>query len=234
MLKKNIFRTSLLFLLSIGLLSGCAEKTAETSAPVYKRTEVSSAEDSLKLLKEGNERVVSGKVLNKDLSTEIRENLSTNGQKPFAVVLSCSDSRIPPEIVFDQGVGDIFVIRNAGNIIEPAALGSIEYGTYKLNAPLVVVLGHEQCGAVDATIKGQATNTDIDYIMEKIQPVFAKTKNPSLSESELITKTEDENIKHQVSKVKESKTIKKLISENKVQIVGAKYDLNTGKVTFLH
>lgn len=232
---KNFLKITVSSLLSIGLLIGCSNNSAENSTSnTYKRPEVKTSSDSLKILKEGNSRMTSGKTLQKDLSAESREVLSTKGQSPFAVVLSCSDSRVPPELIFDQGVGDLFVIRNAGNVVDTTTLGSIEYGAYKLNSPLIVVLGHEQCGAVDATVKGNATNTNIDSIIDNIKPVFSKVNSANSSKNtNITTETEDENIRYQMDKIKSSATIKKLIEQNKVNIVGAKYDLNTGKVTFL-
>lgn len=234
MLKRLIFPTYLILLLSLTILTGCSGRNAqETSVSLYERPEIKTSSEALNLLKEGNARVTSGKPLNKDLGNEHVETLATEGQKPFAVIVSCSDSRVPPEIIFDQGIGDIFVIRNAGNVIDPIALGSIEYGAYKLKSPLIVVLGHENCGAVEATIKGEKTKTNIDSIMDKINPVYEKTKNSSLTKEEVISNTETENIKYQISKIKESPTIEKLLKDQNISIVGAKYNIETGQVSFI-
>ena len=176
-------------LLSLAIiLSGCGSQTlpmtSEKSsdlknqvvkqvmvAPVYKRTEIISSSDTAKqLLIEGNARFISGKTLSKDLSSTRRIDLMKNGQHPFAVIVSCSDSRVPPELLLDQALGDLFVIRVAGNVITPVELGSVEYAVEHLKAPLVVVLGHEGCGAVTAAVQGGEIPGSISAITDKIKP----------------------------------------------------------------
>lgn len=103
------------------------------------------SQESLTKLIDGNKRFMSGELAKKDIGENRRQEL-TKGQQPFATVLSCSDSRVAPEIIFDQGLGDIFIVRVAGNVVEPTTLGSIEYGVEHLHAPLLVILGHESCG----------------------------------------------------------------------------------------
>ena len=117
---------------------------------------VTSAEEALQMLKEGNARFMSGEL--------------TMGQKPFAIILCCADSRVAPEIYFDQKLGDIFVIRNAGNVVDEVVLGSIEYGAEHLGSPLMVVLGHTSCGAVTAACEGGELPENIEAIVKKIQP----------------------------------------------------------------
>lgn len=125
------------------------------AAPVYMRSDIiATPEEAQKLLMEGNERFRTGQPLSKDLSLSKRSELMEKGQHPFAVIVSCSDSRVPPELLFDQALGDLFIIRIAGNIITPPELGSVEYAVEHLNTPLVVVLGHENCGAVTAAVQG--------------------------------------------------------------------------------
>ena len=114
---------------------------------------ITSADEALQLLKEGNARFTKGKLSTKSNYPKIRATLST-GQQPFAIVLCCADSRVAPEIYFDMKLGDIFVIRNAGNVVDDVVLGSIEYGAEHLGSPLVVVLGHTSCGAVTAAVQG--------------------------------------------------------------------------------
>src|SRR4030043_1796798 len=111
----------------------------------------SAGDEALQKLMDGNKRFVSGKLVKKDLGDTKRKEL-LKGQKPFATVITCSDSRVPPELLFDQGLGDIFIIRVAGNVVDPLELGRIEYGVEHLNAPLLFILGHSKCGAVTATI----------------------------------------------------------------------------------
>ncbi|MDD7793384.1 carbonic anhydrase [Clostridium sp. 'White wine YQ'] len=207
-------------------------KVKASESQFYIRPEKVSIDDAKKLLVDGNKRYVDNKPLAIDISDTRRKNLSSNGQKPFAVILSCSDSRVPPELVFNQGLGDLFVIRNAGNVVDPIALGSIEYGTEHLNAPLIVVLGHEKCGAVEATIKGGETSENITSILNKIKPSYNKVKNQSQNIDEVINLTVNENINNSVSVISKSPVIKKLLDEKKVDIIGAKYKMDTGEVTY--
>lgn len=209
-----------------------AEKTT-TTADTYKRADtITSAEDAKKLLVDGNQRFASGKILNDDLSATKRKDLSVNGQKPFAVVISCADSRVPPEILFDQALGDIFVVRDAGNVIDPVTLGSIEYGVEHLHAPLVVVLGHEKCGAVKATIEGGEVPENIAAIVNKIKPSVEKATSAAKNKEDIAELATDENIKNTITEIKKSPVIKHLEESKKVTVIGAKYHLESGQVTF--
>ncbi|GFP78195.1 carbonic anhydrase [Clostridium fungisolvens] len=205
-------------------------KTADSQ--MYIRPDNVSIDRAKQLLIEGNKRYVDNKVLTHDISDARRKKLSTDGQKPFAVVLSCSDSRVPPELVFDQGLGDLFVVRNAGNVIDPIALGSIEYGAEHLGAPLIIVLGHEKCGAVKAAIEGGTTSENITAIIDQIKPSYNKTKNNSQNADEIYNLTIDENIKNSMNLINKSLVIQKLTAERKINVIGAKYHMDTGKVTF--
>jgi len=169
----------------------------------------------IKLLKEGNRRFVSGKSNDIADASNTRRLLFENGQSPFAVILGCSDSRVPPEIIFDQGLGQIFTVRNAGNVADAVATGSVEYAVEHLHATLVVVLGHTKCGAVAAAASGADFGENIGAIIAEIKSDV------------------DENIKNTVSKLKESPILKKFKEDGALQIIGAKYDLKTGVVTFL-
>lgn len=219
--------------LSSTSLIACENSEKATTAEVYKRTEViTSSNDAKQLLVDGNKRFVSGKVLTKNITDSRKKELASKGQHPFAVVVSCSDSRVPPEVVFDEGIGDIFVVRDAGNVIDPAILGSIEYGAEHLKAPLIVVLGHESCGAVKATVDGGEAPGSIGSIVENIKPSLEKAKSTGATGASLYEKTSDENIKSSVATIEKSPIIKKLIEEGKVKIVGAKYHIETGEVVF--
>jgi carbonic anhydrase len=202
------------------------------ASQIYTRSDITSFDQAKQLLIEGNKRYVDNRVLAHDISNTRRKELSTNGQKPFAVVLSCSDSRVPPEMVFDQGLGDLFVIRNAGNVIDPIALGSIEYGSEHLGAPLIIVLGHEKCGAVKATIEGGTFSENITAIINQIKPSYDKVKGKSQNAEEVYNLTIDENIRNSMSLINKSSVIQKLTTEKKVNIIGAKYHMDTGEVTF--
>jgi len=185
---------------------------------------------ALQLLREGNRRYMTGKSsITPDYSRE-RTKLAENGQHPFAVILGCSDSRVPPEIVFDAGIGQIFAVRTAGNIADAIAVGSVEYAVEHLKAPLVVVLGHEKCGAIATAVSGGNHGPNIEAIIREIQPSLEKTRRKG--DKDIACRCEDENIRHTASKLRDSQIISQLIRDKKLTIVGAKYDLETGGVSF--
>ena len=179
-----------------------------------------NSQKALELLKAGNTRFVSGTLTPKDNYTELREQLCA-GQHPFAVVLCCSDSRVAPEIIFDQKLGDLFVIRNAGNVVDKDVLGSIEYAVEHLGTPLVVVLGHSSCGAVTATCQGGELPGHILYIAKRIQLAIS-TKcciddNARRHAKRMAQLIEDDEIVHHVD----------------AKVVAAFYDLKSGMVEWL-
>ena len=239
-LSKKLTSVALTLLVSATLFAGCTTKNTEdkatstegTKPSVYKRTENVSSVDAKKLLEAGNARFVENKALDDDISKSKLKDLAINGQKPFAVIVSCSDSRVPPQNIFDQGLGDLFEIRNAGNVIDDITLGSIEYGVEHANAPLIVVLGHENCGAIKAAVDGGKSSNNISAILDKIKPSFDKVKGSTTNKNEIYEKCADENIKNTISAIKSSPEIKKLEKEKKVTVIGAKYHIETGKVTF--
>jgi carbonic anhydrase len=149
------------------------------------------------------------------------------GQKPFAAILGCADSRVPTEIIFDQGLGDLFVVRVAGNIATAEEIGSIEFGTLVLGAKVIMVLGHERCGAVDAAIQGKPVPGKIVSILEKIQPAVAATAGKP---GDRLKNTTIANIKNQMTELQSSSVIADLVKAGKLKIVGGFYDLDTGVV----
>ena len=171
-------------------------------------------------LRHGNERFISGKLLPKDTYAEDRKTLC-EGQHPFAVVLCCSDSRVAPEIIFDQKLGDLFVIRNAGNVVDEDVLGSIEYAVEHLETPLVVVLGHSCCGAVTATCQGGDLPGHILDIAKRIKPSVNTNccidENARRHARRMVQLIEEDEIVHHVG----------------AKIVAAFYDLQSGKVEWL-
>ncbi|KMT22303.1 carbonic anhydrase [Clostridium cylindrosporum] len=221
------------------LLSGCAqkvEKEVSTSnvtvkEEVYKRAQVKSAEEAQKLLVEGNKRFVSGNVLNKDFSKDNLKKLS-KGQEPFAVIVSCSDSRVDAEALFDQGLGDLFVIRDAGNVMDKITLGSVEYGAEHLKTPLIVVLGHEKCGAVKAAVDKAEAPENIQAIIDKINVPLKVVQGNNVPKDKMYQEVEDANIENTVNDIKKDPVIDHLIKANKVKVVGAKYHIETGEVVF--
>lgn len=180
-------------------------------------------------LKDGNNRFAKGEPLHANQSIERREEIAT-GQKPFAVIVSCSDSRVPPEVIFDQGLGDLFVIRTAGEVVDDFELASIEYAVEHLHVELIVVLGHEKCGAVDAAIKGGELPGHLGKLVSEIEPAVEAAKK---QEGDLLTNAVHENINRVVRQLKNSEPIiKELVEHNHLQIKGAYYDLDNGKVNF--
>lgn len=191
-----------------------------------------TADQALETLMDGNARFVSGNVEHPNQSAERRAEV-VSGQHPFAIIVSCSDSRIPPEIIFDQGIGDLFVIRTAGQVMDDAALGSIEYGAEHLGVPLVVVLGHDSCGAVKATVEGGEAPGHIASLVEAIQPAVDKARKEA-SEEELLSTSIDINIKNIVGQLKTSEPILfDFVKKGELKVVGARYHLDSGEVEIL-
>lgn len=185
----------------------------------------------LQKLLDGNKRFVEGKFSYKDYKTEVKE--LANGQHPYTIILSCSDSRVPPEIIFDESMGKLFVVRVAGNIVDEIALGSIEYAAEHLHAKLLVVLGHESCGAVTATIGGGEVTPNIEEIVKKISPAVEKAKK-NHPENEVLHCAIKENVFNQIEEsLKHSKLLTELHENGELKIVGALYDINSGKVSIL-
>jgi carbonic anhydrase len=196
-----------------------------------------TASDALKRLRKGNWRFVNGK---NDIARSIGEARRAelvDGQKPFAVILACSDSRVPVELIFDQGLGELFVIRVAGNIVAPSQIGSIEYAAARLGVRLVVVLGHSNCGAVEATLqalteKQEITSPHLRSIVESISPAL----EPLIGEPANVTlrKAVRANILQSVEQLQHaSQLLEQLISSGDLTIVGAKYSIESGEVNFL-
>jgi carbonic anhydrase len=159
------------------------------------------------------------------------------GQKPYAIVLTCSDSRVPPEMVFDEGLGELFVVRVAGNVADPIVLGSIEYAAEHLGSPLVVVLGHERCGAVSAAVDAQGkVPGNLAAVVKAISPAVQRAKATTRggSTDAIVEAAVVENAKLVAGGLtKQSPILKKLVDEGKLQIAPARYDLDDGVVTML-
>jgi len=185
--------------------------------------------EALEKLKVGNRRFVAGQ------SAELhRTHKLVDNQKPFAIVVGCSDSRVPPEIVFDQGVGDMFVIRVAGNIVTPLELGSIEFAAIKFGPRLVVVLGHSCCGAVTATVETLAVGSQevIDSLSDGMQTIVEHI-GVSVDGDGDVEKVVGKNVRNSVDRIRNgSSVLEGLIADEGVVVVGAKYDLATGEVHF--
>lgn len=183
------------------------------------------------LLKQGN-----AEYLANDKDKELRKDLVVNGQHPYAIVITCADSRAVPEIAFNAKFGDIFTIRNAGNVISDFELGSVEYGAEHLGATLVVVMGHTNCGAVTTACsegEGIGERTYIDTIVDDIKPSVEKAKKNGSTKETLLADSIVLNVENSINKLKTSHVLQHLAKEGKLEIVGAIYDIESGKVTFL-
>jgi carbonic anhydrase len=186
-------------------------------------------DQALQRLMEGNQRFVNGRLENprRDIA-RLREVAKT--QKPFAAILGCADSRVPSEIIFDQGFGDLFICRVAGNIATPEEIGSLEFGSLVLGSKVIMVMGHKRCGAVDATIKGAQVPGQIASLLDAIKPAIKDSENQTGDRLENATKA---NVLFQVEKLKASPVISQLIQEGKLKVAGGYYDLDTGAVTMV-
>lgn len=211
--------------------------TAFFSVCVFASSEMSkvSPDEAIKMLKEGNERFVEQKRANPN-SDKVRILEVSKGQKPFVTINGCSDSRVPPELVFDQGLGDIFVVRTAGNVSATDQIGTIEYGTEHLGTRLVVVLGHTKCGAVTAVAKGEHVHGNIPALVSSIVPPVKKVQEAHSSQpvDSWLNEAIKENAYASIANIlKKSDTVRELVMNGKVKIVVAIYDVDSGKVEFL-
>jgi carbonic anhydrase len=183
---------------------------------------------------DGNKKFVSGSVTQPDLSDARRKEL-TGGQRPVAIVVTCSDSRVAPEHIFNQGLGDIFVIRVAGNVLDPVALGSIEYAAEHLHTPLLVLMGHEKCGAVTAAVEAKGKpEGNIGAIVAKILPAVRKAKLQGGGEDEIVAKAIKMNVfQSYEDMLKNSPVLKHMIAKGELKVVESLYHLGTGEVEIL-
>lgn len=198
------------------------------------------AAEALQRLREGNQRFVSGVRSVEAMLSHARRDQLVAGQEPFAIILGCSDSRVPAEIVFDQGLGDLFVIRVAGNIVAPSQIGSVEFAAEQFKTRLVVVMGHTHCGAVSATVEEMQRPTgeqslNIKAIVDRIRPSVASFIPTELwkQKDELLRQATRANVRASVNQLRHgSETLEHLIDHEGLVIVGAEYDVETGVVEF--
>lgn len=184
-------------------------------------------DQALQNLMDGNQRFSKDKSLHLDRTSERRQELISK-QAPFAIIVGCSDSRVAPEIVFDQGIGDLFIVRVAGNVVGPLEQDSVEYSALYLNSSIIMVLGHENCGAINAVLAG--TTKDIESVAELIQPAADATKTQKTNRLENTIKT---NAHMMAEQLKNSPVLSKLIAKKKLSVVAAYYNFHTGKVELL-
>jgi carbonic anhydrase len=246
-MKKTLSRISIIiFIVTLSVCSGLNRSNITMGAPINQIkkeqiriseiSEIKTPDAALKLLKAGNERFQKNELRQVDLSSIKREKL-VSGQKPFAVIVACSDSRVPPEFIFNQGLGDLFVVRVAGNVIDKIELGSVEYAVKHLKTSLIVVMGHEHCGAVEAAVEanGEKQHGNIGAIIDKIEPSVEKVKSKDLQGEKLVEEVTNENINNSSREIKESsKVIKEELQKGNIKIVEAKYMLKSGKVQWFN
>ncbi len=184
-----------------------------------------TADQAITWLMEGNARYVAGRLEHPHQNPARRADLAA-GQQPFAAILSCSDSRVPPELLFDQGLGDLFVVRTAGNLADDIALGSLEYAVEHLRTPLLVVLGHQKCGAVTAAVQGGTAPGHIAAIVDALQPIVQTIPAGCAAPVDFATRAH-------VLRLAAELRANPLLAAGEVRIVGAFYQLDSGLVTLL-
>jgi carbonic anhydrase len=223
------------------LIAGCGQpdnrKTTATDGTEQKQAPSSrydslsypkTSDEAILRIREGNVRFVNDEVLNPNRSDE-RKIVQAKKQTPFVAIMGCSDSRVPSEIVFDQGLGDIFVVRTAGQVMADASIGSLEFATAVLGIKAIVVLGHEKCGAVNGALGKDPLPGKIEFLVDQIRPAIT----PYLGDKSKLEEASHKNVEYQVKKLKESSEIlRKAVEDGSIKIIGAMYNLSTGKVEF--
>jgi carbonic anhydrase len=205
-------------------LAGASDAVAPTVTP----------DQALKNLKDGNARYLAGKSQHPRQDARRRAETVSGGQHPFAIILSCADSREPVEILFDQGIGDLFVVRVAGNVADVDELGTMEYGADHLGAPLIVVLGHAKCGAVTAVVKGEHVSGNIPALVDNIIPAATKSKAKNLTGDALIADAVKANVMQSIEDTFiNSDVLRERVAGGKLKILGAVYDLEKGTVEWM-
>lgn len=211
------------------------EETVDNALAITKEGQSSlTPARALEMLKAGNQRFVQNREVNRDLLQQVGQ--TSTGQYPFAAVLGCIDSRVPAEIVFDQGIGDIFNVRIAGNFVNTDILGSLEFSCKVAGAKTIVVLGHKSCGAV----KGACDHVELGNLtgmLSKIQPaveaITDETEDRSSGNAGFVQKVSDMNVKMAVENIlQQSDVLKGMVDNGEISVVGAMYDINTGEVEF--
>lgn len=207
--------------------------TSETQSTI-------TPERALEILKEGNQRFVNNLKANRDLLAQVNDTRA--GQWPFAVILSCIDSRTSAELIFDQGLGDIFSVRIAGNFVNQDILGSMEFGCNVAGSKLVVVLGHTKCGALKGGLDAAAIEPlgmdNLNHLVGHFDPIIKNImkdgEDRSSNNADLLERLNHHNVLNAIENIrKESSTLRKMEQEGKIKIVGANYDVETGVVDFL-
>lgn len=220
---KNLF----IALLAGTALSSCNQAT-EQHAPAAAHAQITTPDGALAEMKDGNKRFLDGKMINTNYKQEVEDTKAD--QHPHTMVLSCMDSRVPPEIVFDQGIGNIFVARVAGNVEDSNMLGSMEYATQVKGTKLIVVMGHAHCGAV----KGSIDHVKLGNLTQLLDQITPAITGDTTNKEKMLEESIKNNVKQTMQDiVAKSEIIAGLVKQGKLKIVGAYYDLATGQVTFM-
>lgn len=225
--RRNFIRLS-------GFAAAGATLTACVSQPIQpvlpEEAAVSSPDEALDRLMVGNQRYVNNRTLPLNESASRRSEVA-KGQSPFATIFSCVDSRVPPELVFDRGLGDLFVIRTAGHTLDQAVLGSLEFGVEELKIPLLLVMGHSKCGAVKATAEALEAHAhahgSIKFLVEAITPAVEQAAGEA---GDPLTNCINANIKLTLAKLMESQILSEAVADGRLLIRGGRYELESGKV----
>jgi carbonic anhydrase len=237
----NRVRVAIGLMLGVALaFGGCAQHAGSNAAPAVSTTidqvaqQAMTPDAALSRLQQGNQRFVSGSSLHRDYPAQVKA--TSSGQYPFAAVLACMDSRTAPEIVFDQGIGDLFVVRIAGNYAQTDIIGSLEYATKVAGAKLIVVMGHTECGA----IKGACDNVqlgNLSTVIDALQPAVEDVKDVqgerSSKNKQFVLLVTEANVRRTVAKLRaDSAILREMEQAGQIKIVGAINDVSTGQVTF--
>ncbi len=215
------------------LITVCGQLKSETiysdkTKTAHKPITIITPDDALEELKNGNQRFIDDKLINTDYKEQIE--LTKSDQHPHSLILSCLDSRVPPEIIFDQGIGNVFVARVAGNVEDANILGSMEFATKVKGTKLIVVMGHNHCGAVNGAINN-AVLGNLTQLVDQIKPAITGDKTKADLRLDATAKN---NVKMTIADIlKASPVISDLVKESKLKIVGAYYDITSGRVTFM-
>ncbi len=225
---KKLTKICIILLICSSFMKCGTHKThAKSSNSKHEILTIHTPDEAILELKDGNKRFLQNKPINTDYKSQIEHTKSD--QHPHSLILSCLDSRIPPEIIFDQGIGNIFVARNAGNIEDQNILGSMEFATKVKGTKLIVVMGHNHCGAV----KGAVDDVELGHLTQlvnQIKPAIVQNEDKKL----MLDETSKNSVKRTIDDIlKRSPVIEELVKKNQVKIVGAYYNLENGKVTFL-
>lgn len=228
--KPTLLVCAVLLVSSLGRTQTTVASASTNPPPTIPVDAALSPDEALHKLMAGNERFFHDTPQRPNQTPTRRTQLDFD-QHPFACILSCSDSRVPPELVFDQGLGDLFVVRMAANVLDETGLGSLEFAVEKLQSPLIVVLGHTRCEAVSAAVSGQSTHGHIGEVMSALKPAIRAARDQPGDPVEQAIK---ENIRLTVARLKSSKPIlAEYVKTGRLKVVGARYDLATGQVEWL-